>query len=442
MRRSFGLATWVAVVMVLGVTLSSCGYSPTKGSITSATFSDNGQTAYVAYYLYTPDSRVYVEAVDVANNRSNARTKVPASFSETAWVYSHGENAVMLVPRDRNKDGLTPIDVYLIAVDGKPHLVSENQILQTSSSDAFFWHNTIVFIGADAGGNPLLMYIAIPQYDIIFVPLLDREGFAAGISDLGFYTYPDSHMAAIVVGLYDNSTVYISPFLARGSMPLFWDSSSDGDNAEQAFARQYYGDHNLLRIVGQNDNSSRLVKAPIGSSRNDGIPVVSQVLYRAVCFSQDATTQLVLGYTGPNPNQASVTGYLYDIPSETLTQLPILDNFEISKVVTVIASTEDHLVLGLGYSRTVNDALLISLVDGTSLKASAILDTAGSPPWRWNSPTTIILILAALVVLIGFAKYRRRSRLRGREPAIGAEAATTGRPASHPGAEYPYESQD
>ncbi|MDR0783955.1 MAG: ribosomal protein L7/L12 [Propionibacteriaceae bacterium] len=407
----------VASFTVLLMTFSLAGCVGEPKPAKSVTISTDGATIYSVSAPDSVNRAVYLEVFDRAKDRKTISKKVPASFFTLGWVVNQGAEVYLIVVRDDTDIGAL-VDIYQCKSDKAPEKVSDGNFYFNSSlsSPVAILHNTIVLIGHDRNNQTAVMYIQDGQISVFILDTMAE--FAAGISSIGFIHHNASYTDAISVTLYDNQKIYLSGFHTDAGTPMIIPDVSE-EVAVFQFAQAYYGEHNLLYLRKQDDSSSVLVTAPVPDPAGKTPPateIESVTLYRAITVMADRSTQLVLGYTAPNPNLAQVTGYLYDIPSGSLTKLPTFENFDISKVHSVIAVGDNQLILRLGSIGGQEGALVLSRDDGSLFYASSVnFGRAGV----FSQAVSIVAIIIGPWLVIGAIALvvRRKLKHRATRPA-------------------------
>ncbi|MCL2012117.1 MAG: hypothetical protein FWG75_04935 [Cystobacterineae bacterium] len=423
MKKEFNPLLALLTAFVLA--LSGCGFN--ERDVKSATISADGKTVYIvstselSFFPSAMQPPLYLDVFDLSQNKQIASHKLPSHFSQTVHLFTQGPDTLMVVSHESAPAQLAQNSVYLCKPKQPPELISKEAFyLRVPRNKPYFWHNHAVLIGKNKNDAHALMYIQEGKVSVF--PLDDREEFAAGIQSISVSSHDANHkMFTIDLRLYDNQLIYISPFLTSTGVPLIEREPSrrspKKEGIMQRFSKEYYGDNPILVVENQKDSSAKLAAfSPFGSAslRKAAHPVTSETLYRAISLRQDNSTQLLLGYAGTNPEQATVIGYIYHPESGNLTKLPTFGKFdlgELKEVGSVISSSPEQFILQVKSKKArETDALVVPLNGEAPFYASSVdfpetLKQAGRLMSNWGY---LIILLPLLFPLLLYLSFRRK----------------------------------
>ncbi|MCL2012701.1 MAG: DUF4131 domain-containing protein [Cystobacterineae bacterium] len=322
-----------------------------------SSISADGQVLYRASTTLQDLSAIHLEAIELSTNTRKLSYFVPSGFFRHAYFvnqnpesfFNQNPDTLLIVPQGSNPNEPANCHVYRLSPTRPPERISEAFHLNNPLEKPLFWQNHAVLVGKNPSGADALMFIQEGKATVF--PLSSIEAFAEGIKSVQFeHVDNDSYMPVIKITLYNNKMFYISPFLTRADVPLIAEFSPS-DDPYVPFLQAYYGNNLLLAVSIQENGLSRLFFIPVSQAHSlskqptsSYMPEGFQKLYHARRFEQDSSTQMVLGYTDVNPQNASVSGYIYDIQSKVSTPLPTFEHFELEEIHSLISSWSKHLI--------------------------------------------------------------------------------------------------
>jgi len=365
------IATIIAVILLTGC--SSFDLS----EMDSVAVSADGDIAYrVSSHFSSANSKpiIFLDTIDLTTNEVTSTYKLPAGFFHKVYIFTQGSDAYMIIPQDVRSGEPVPCNVYICKPDSSPELLSADEFYLTSQlSEPYIWYDSTVAIGKDANGANSLMYIQNGQ--VTHVSLDSMEEFASGISsvrhhDLWNY-FNNLNFFVVEVRLYDNREFFISPFLTDSGFPIIKEANDDsfgGEDTTIKIAQEYYRNKNMIIVRKENDSSAKLFSVPVANSSNavnEGTFIETETLYHAVSLGISNSSQLILGYLEPNLEQSLITGYIYDMSSDSLTKLPVIKNMKLDNIVFATSASTKQLLLRVKDSSRYEGTVLIPLPLGT-----------------------------------------------------------------------------